>query len=126
MGVVSATATIVLCIIFTYILTLLIIRQTVQEVVIGISLENIPDIAGLIAGLIPIFILHYKSKKYLFAYIPIGIVTYVVLLFVVQYVLPFYWLNYSYFFAFIFPVGVGMGMILSIAINEKLNRRGDA
>ena len=147
-GIISAAATILACIIFTYVLDILLrgknfAGKEFTSVINGISFIAVQITGGIISALIPLLILRYSSSKFLFAYLPVSVSIYLALCLAIQFGLsqwilyelhantkgsifynsPLNSFDYLCYCVFTFPIGATVGTMLSIVINEIRNRK---
>jgi len=141
LGFISAIATTIICIAFTYFIESLTNGQNFTgknelPIINGIPFKAVIISGGIISiilSIISILILRYNAKEFLIVYLAISIVTYIVLLFVVWFIVigvlgnsTLNSFDYMFYSIFLFPIGAGIGtiisIIISIIINEIRNR----
>ena len=126
---VQAFLSVLLCILFTYIVLRLtgfeefIGKDGKEEIINGIRYDVVLCIGAVVSAFVPILLLRYNEIKYLFLFLLSSVMFYVIILFLVVLFLiggSFDFINYA---TTSFPVGAGMGTVIAIIINTIENRK---
>ena len=126
---VQSSLTVVLCILFTFIVLSLtgfeefIGKDGKLEIINGIQYDAVLYTGAVVSSVVPIILLRYNSIKYLFLFLLICIMLYVIILFFVVLFLiggSFDFINYA---TFPFPIGFGAGTVIAIIINTIKNKK---
>ena len=138
MGVISAFATTLGCIVFTYIMNILTGGIAVVSVSMYPDMQTIASVyvpivlmsSGVLSALISLLLLRYTSAKFLLVYLPVSMTLYIALYLSVYFiVLPLAkntalctW-DFLLYSTILFPAGAAVGTLLSIIINQVKNHR---
>ena len=135
MGVISAFATTLVCIVFTYVVHTLTNGVPVFPVSLYPDMQTVDSfyipvvliIGSVLSALVSLSLLRYTSVKFLFVYTPISIVLYVSSYFVIQSIdiinTPLNSWDYLLYYIMLFPLGAVVGTIISIITNQVRNYR---
>lgn len=138
MGVISAFATTLGCIAFTYIINILTGEIAVVSVSMYPDMQTLAGVyvpivlisGGVLSALISLLLLRYTSAKFLFVYLPISMMLYIALyLFVYFIILPLAkntalctW-DFLLYSTILFPAGAAVGTLISIILNQVKNHK---
>ena len=126
---VQAFLSVLLCILFTYVVLRLtgfeefIGKDGKEEIINGIRYDAVLCIGAVVSAFVPILLLRYNSIKYLFSFLLLSILFYVIILLLVVIFLiggSFDFINYA---TSSFPVGAGVGTVVAITINTIKNKK---
>jgi len=134
-GILNSALTIFVCIVYTNIINLLtegkvfVSKSETLDSINGISLVIVQVFAVILASLIPVIVVRYERKKYLFLYIPMVIVSYILMLILVYFIIVIFFslglgnipinsFDFIMYAVFYFPQGMLFGTILVIAASE--------
>lgn len=127
----QALVTVVFCILYTYIIMgftggdEFVGKQPTQVVVNGIRHDVVLVICGILAGFIPIILLRYTKAKFLIMYLPMNVIYYFILMFlVVAFIIDD---NFDLIVNALLPVPTGsfVGMVIAIIMNCFINKKYD-
>ena len=127
---VQVVVSVLVCILYHFIIYILtggeefVGKQPTKEVINGIRYDVVLIVCGVLAGIIPIVSLKYKNIKFLFLYIPLSILYYLVIMFLVICIIEDYnvfdLINYV---ITSIPIGSLIGTVIAIIINTIKNRK---
>lgn len=127
---VQVVVSVLVCILYHFIIYILtggeefVGKQPTKEVINGIRYDVVLIVCGVLAGIIPIVSLKYKNIKFLFLYIPLSILYYLVIMFLVLCIIEDYnvfdLMNYA---ITSIPRGSLIGTVIAIIINAIKNRK---
>ncbi len=127
---VQVVVSVLVCILYHFIIYILtggeefVGKQPTKEVINGIRYDVVLIVCGVLAGIIPIVSLKYKNIKFLFLYIPLSILYYFVIMFLVICIIEDYnvfdLINYA---ITSIPIGSLIGTVIAIIINTIKNRK---
>ena len=126
---VQSFLSVLLCILFTYIVLRLtgfeefIGKDGKEKIINGIRYDVVLCIGAVVSAFVPILLLRYNEIKYLFLFLLSSVMFYVIILFLVVSFLiggSFDFINYA---TSSFPIGAGFGTVIAIIINATRKRK---